>query len=243
VQPLALAAHDVAVPSLQSLDRFRLKTGGDRELERTIHAAAEATRESTSDDLLGFLHANTSGALAASQRIEKSVKNYQTSVSYPGTALGQKLRSVAQLISAGLNTRIYYVAMDGFDTHSSQRDAHSGLLSELSGGVSAFLEDMSQHGHGERVMVMTFSEFGRRVKENASRGTDHGAAAPMFLAGKRVKSGLIGKHPSLTDLDDGDLKHHTDFRSVYAGVLRDWLKWDAAAIVGKEFTPVEVVRT
>ena len=146
------------------------------------------------------------------------------------------------MINAGLKTRIYYVTLDGFDTHSNQRDAHAGLLNQLSGAVSAFLEDITHHGHGRRLMVMSFSEFGRRVKENASNGTDHGAAAPMFLAGQNVIGGLMGEHPSMTDLDDGDVKFHTDFRRVYAGVLHQWLGWDAAALIGKQFAPLDVVQ-
>lgn len=242
VQPLALAARDVAVPSLASLDGFKLNTGGDGELARVIRQNASVARAS-SDELLSFLQANTAGALAASERVERATKEYQSSAAYPGTALAEKLRGVAQLINAGLNTRIYYVALDGFDNHSNQRDAHAGLLNELSGAVAAFMNDVNEHGHGERVMVMTFSEFGRRVRENASQGTDHGAAAPMLLAGPRVKSGLVGKHPSLTDLDDGDLKFHTDFRRVYAAVLRHWLGWPPAAIVGDDFAPIDVIRT
>src|SRR5690606_4182686 len=107
--------------------------------------------------------------------------------------------------------------------------------------VAAFTEDLVHHGHGERVVTLMFSEFGRRVKESASRGTDHGAAAPVLLAGAKVKSGLIGKHPSLTDLDDGDLKHHTDFRQVYAALLERWLGWPAAPIVGEMHRPLEVL--
>jgi uncharacterized protein (DUF1501 family) len=107
--------------------------------------------------------------------------------------------------------------------------------------VQAFLKDLDQKGHEQRVLVMTFSEFGRRVKENASGGTDHGAAAPMFLAGPKVHSGMIGKHPSLTDLDDGDLRFHTDFRRVYAAVLQRWLGWNASAIIGPEFAAIDVV--
>lgn len=136
---------------------------------------------------------------------------------------------------------MYYVSLGGFDTHSQQAAAHTSLLSELSGAVTSFVRDVAAHGHGERVLVMSFSEFGRRVEENASRGTDHGAAAPMFLAGGGIKSGLIGKHPSLTDLDIGDLKHHTDFRQVYAAVLNDWLGWDSQAILGAEFKPVKLL--
>jgi len=241
-QPLALRARDVAVPSLRSLDSFRLRTGGDRRLRQSILEAAEAERDAE-DDLLAFLQTNTTAALRAAERVERAVTHHQSPVRYPGTGLARKLRSVAQLINAGLNTRIYYVTLDGFDTHSNQREAHAGLLAELSGAVSAFLEDLAHRGHGERVAVMTFSEFGRRVKENASNGTDHGAAAPMLLAGERVVSGLIGAHPSLTDLDDGDLKFHTDFRRVYAGLLKDWLGWDPAPIVGERFAPLDVVRT
>jgi uncharacterized protein (DUF1501 family) len=242
VQPLALATRDVAVPSLASLDGFKLNTGGDRDLARAIRENAGIARPA-SDELLGFLQVNTTAALAASERVERAMKDYRSGTDYPGTALAQKLRGVAQLINAGLNTRIYYLALDGFDSHSNQRDAHAGLLSELSGAVAAFLSDVSEHGHSERVLVMTFSEFGRRVKENASQGTDHGAAAPMFLAGAQVQPGLIGEHPSLTDLDDGDLKFHTDFRGVYAAVLRDWLGWAPGPIVGDDITPIDVIRT
>lgn len=241
VQPLALTGRDVPVPSLQSLDGFRLRTGGDAQLKRTILAAAESKRNG--DELLGFLQSNTSAAFLASQRVERAVKDYQTSASYPQSGLARKLRSVAQLIKAGLKTRIYYLTLGGFDTHANQRDAHAALLRELSGAVHAFLEDVAAGGHGQRLLLMTFSEFGRRVKENASGGTDHGAAAPMFLAGQNVNSGLIGEHPSLTDLEDGDVKFHTDFRRVYAGVLRDWLRWDPAPVLGKQFAPLQVVRT
>ena len=241
VQPLALRGRDVAVPSLRSLESFRLDTGGDQRLKQTIREAASARRDN-GNDLLSFLQANTTAALHAADRLEQAAKSDRGAARYPGTDLARKLKSIAQLIHAGLNTRIYYVTLDGFDTHSNQRDAHAGLLGELSGAVAAFLKDVQEQGHGERVLVMTFSEFGRRVKENASNGTDHGAAAPMFLAGHRAIGGLMGEHPSLTELDDGDVKFHTDFRRVYAGVLSQWLTWDAAALIGKEYAPLDVVK-
>jgi uncharacterized protein (DUF1501 family) len=178
-----------------------------------------------------------------SRRIESSAKDYKTPVTYPGTDLAQKLKQVAQLIDAGLATRVYYVAIDGFDTHSDQRDAHSGLLAQLGGALAAFAEDLQAHMHADRVLTLVFSEFGRRVEENASRGTDHGAAAPLFLVGNRVKTGLIGKHPRLDDLQDGDVKFHTDFRSVYAAVLEQWLGWPAAPILGEGFAPAGVLQT
>jgi uncharacterized protein (DUF1501 family) len=239
-QPLALAAREVATPSVRSLERFKLETGGDPTRRSMITSTTQMPRESKSD-LLKFVQTSAAAALAASQRIEAAAKDYKTPVQYPATALATKLKSVAQLIDAGLATRIYYVAIDGWDTHSNQAAAHAALLEQLGDAVAAFTEDVIHHGHGDRVVTLMFSEFGRRVKENASRGTDHGAAAPLFLAGSKVKPGLIGKMPSLTDLDDGDQKHHTDFRAVYAALLEKWLGWPSAPILGDEFKSVEVV--
>jgi len=163
-------------------------------------------------------------------------------VTYPESELSARLKTVAQLIDADLKTRIYYVELDGFDTHSQQAAAHAALLQQLGGAVRAFIEDVAHHGHGDRTLVMSFSEFGRRVAENASEGTDHGAAAPMFLAGSRVRAGLVGEHPSLDDLDDGDLKFHTDFRQVYATLLQDWLGWSSSSILGGEFKSIDALK-
>jgi uncharacterized protein (DUF1501 family) len=241
-QPLALAAQDVRVPSISSLQRFRLQGGDNSQLRQTIEQLTGAQR-SNDNRLLDFIQTSTTSALAASQRVEQASKDYKTNIDYPDTELAEKLLTVAQLIDAGLSTRIYYVALDGFDTHSRQADAHTVLLRQLSGAVSAFVRDVADHGHGRRVLLMSFSEFGRRVTENASAGTDHGAAAPMFLAGQRVKPGLIGDHPSLTDLVDGDLKFHTDFRQVYAAIMENWLDWPAAPVLGAEYQVVDVLQT
>lgn len=239
-QPLALAADRSRSPSIRSLDRFRLQEGQAKELAATISELAAAER-SSDQDLLSFVQSSTTTALSASRRVEQAVKNYKTEIAYPENRLGEKLKVVAQLIDSGLHTRIYYVALDGFDTHSQQPDAHANLLKEFSSAVAAFLRDMSAHGHGRRVLVMGFSEFGRRVAENASDGTDHGAAGPMFLAGERVNAGLIGAHPSLADLQEGDLKHHTDFRQVYAAVLEQWFDWKSEPILGGRYQPVAAI--
>ena len=129
-----------------------------------------------------------------------------------GNGLTQKLQLIAGLIARGFGTRIFYVSLDGFDTHSDQGTAHNNLLADLADSVGAFFQTLKTTGHDGRVRLMTFSEFGRRVKENGSRGTDHGAGSCLFVAGPSVKGGVVGKHPSLADLDDGDLKFHTDFR-------------------------------
>jgi uncharacterized protein (DUF1501 family) len=172
--------------------------------------------------------------------MESAGQNYKTSVTYPQSDLAEKMKQIAQLIDAGLGTRIYYVALDGFDTHSDQAGAHAALLEQLGGGLSAFAEDLAAHGHLDRVATLVFSEFGRRVKENASRGTDHGAAAPVFVVGSKVRPGVLGKHPDLSDLDDGDLKHHTDFRSIYAALLQNWLAWPIEPGLAGEFKPYEL---
>lgn len=239
-QPLAVLARDIRVPSVRSLDNFKIELGGDEALARAVSATATAQR-AAGNELLGFLKTSNEAALVSSKQVHDALKRYDTPVAYPGSSLAEQLKLVAQLIDAGMSTRIYYLSLDGFDTHSDQGEAHAALLTEWGSAVGAFVEDLAHHGHADRVMVMSFSEFGRRVKENASAGTDHGAAAPMFLAGGKVKPGLIGKHPSMTDLDDGDLKFHTDFRQVYAGILEDWLGCDSAAILGKQFAKVPVL--
>ncbi len=239
-QPFALAARHVRVPSVRSLEGFRLQVDGDEELAQLIEQLTGGGRPSE-NDLLDFVQTNAVSALSASRRVAEASRDYRADLTYPDTELGRNLRSVAQLVDAGLSTRVYYVSLDGFDTHSRQVDAHAGLLRQFSEAVTAFIGDVTAHGHGDRVLLMAFSEFGRRVEENASEGTDHGTAAPMFLAGSRVKAGLIGAHPSLADLEDGDLKYHTDFRQVYASVLEKWLGWESESVLGGRYTAVDAI--
>ena len=240
-QPLALQARDVRVPSVKSLDEFKLQSGNGQ-FRETVSQLANTQRSSTSD-LLGFVQTSTSAALVASDRVAAAQADYKSAVDYPQTDLARKLRIVAQLINAGLNTRIYYVTLDGFDTHSQQADAHTALLRQWGDSVSAFTRDITEHGHGSRVLTLSFSEFGRRVEENASKGTDHGAAAPLVLTGNAVHAGFIGNHPSLTDLDDGDLKFHTDFRQVYATVLGNWLGTDSEKVIGARYESLPILRS
>ena len=238
VQPLALSALNTPAVSIRSLERFRLDGfAGERreQLESTVAAARDG------GSLLEFVRTSSLGALAASRQIEATSGRGSTGVTYPGTDLGKKLESVARLIDSGLTTRIYYTQLDGFDTHSTQPAAHASLLQQVGDAVEAFMNDLAKRGHGERVMLMAFSEFGRRVQENASLGTDHGAAGPLFVAGSRVKPGVHGAYPSLTDLDDGDLKFHTDFRRVYATLVGPWLGGQIEPIVGAGFEPLPIL--
>ena len=200
---------------------------------------------SSAPDLLDFVRRTAMNTYASSQRLQEVAKNYEPKATYPGTGLANRLKLAAQLIEAGTGARIFYVSIDGFDTHAGQggaAGAHANLLGEVSGAVAAFYKDLAARGHRDRVCVMTFSEFGRRAKENGSNGTDHGSAAPMFLAGGRVRAGAVGDHPSLTKIPDGNLAHHTDFRRVYAAVLEQWLGLDAKAVLGDGFKPLEVFK-
>ncbi len=185
---------------------------------------------------LDFLERVALDAQVSSDQIIKIAKKARGRVArYPRNRLAQSLQLVGKMIAGGLNTRVYYVSHGGFDTHNNQPNTHGRLLREMNDSLEAFMKDMREQGNTKRVMVMTFSEFGRRVKENANSGTDHGAAAPLFVMGGNVKGGLYGKHPSLTDLHRGDLKFNTDFRSVYATVLDQWMKTPSEKVLGKAF--------
>jgi uncharacterized protein (DUF1501 family) len=186
---------------------------------------------------LDFLERTEMDAKVSQQEISNASAKAKNTVPFPSSRLGQNFAMVSRLIAGGMPTRIYYLSLGGFDTHTQQTDAHARLLKEMGDAVSAFLADLKAQGNLGRVTLMTFSEFGRRVKENASGGTDHGAAAPLFLAGGGVKAGLLGQMPSLApkDLFDGDVKYNTDFRSVYATVLEKHLGVKSEPILKKSF--------
>jgi uncharacterized protein (DUF1501 family) len=183
-------------------------------------------------DEISWLHRVAVDARASSERIRAAAAGYQPKAEYPRSQLASDLRTVAALIHGGLGTRVYYVSFGGFDTHNAQQNRYGNLMRELDGAVGAFVADLKAQGQLDRVLIASFSEFGRRVAENASGGTDHGVAGPMWLLGGRVKGGLHGKQPGLDDLDDnGDLKMQVDFRSVYAEILDDWLQVPPAKIL------------
>jgi len=232
--PLACQQRGVQVPSLASLEQMRLKSKlGDlkpQQMEENVPAAGDPQ-----DSLLDFLSTSTVAALEVSQRLEKILAQPDASGDFPKSSLGDKLRAISRLILSGVKTRVYYVTLDGFDTHANQPDVHATLLRQWSEALSAFLSRLEQAGQHDRVLVMTFSEFGRRVSENASQGTDHGAAAPMFLAGPKLPKVLLGANPDLSDLDDGDLRFKIDFRSVYATILDDWLKTDSVKTLDGDY--------
>jgi len=213
--------------------RFR-RDGTDAEKQALVRLSRERT---TDNATLAFLASAAQNATESSDFVRQASASYRTPVDYGiGGGLGGNLQRVAALIAAGMPTRLYYVAYAGnsFDTHVQQADLHSRLLMYTADGVRGFMEDMKRIGRADDVAVMMFTEFGRRVEENGSLGTDHGTATPMFIVGSGIKGGLYGQHPSLTDLDDGNMKMTTDFRRVYATVIKEWLGYDDTRAVLKE---------
>ncbi|HME88890.1 MAG TPA: DUF1501 domain-containing protein [Chthoniobacterales bacterium] len=190
---------------------------------------------------LDFLQRTALDAQLSSDKILAIARKYKPTVPYPQGQLAASLNIISRMIAGGLPTRVYYASQGGFDTHAGQINSHERLMGEFNDAVAALVADLKQQGNFERVLLMTFSEFGRRVQENANGGTDHGTAAPMFVIGGAVKAGLFGKYPSLTDLDHGDLKFNTDFRGVYATVLDRWLKAPSQVVLGRKFPTLGIV--
>ena len=186
-------------------------------------------------DTLDFLQRTSLDAVMSSDKIAEIIRRTRPGASYPASRLANSFNLVARLIGGEMPTRVYYVAQGGYDTHSNQGGAHGKLMEELDSSLSAFCADLKAQGNFDRVLVMSFSEFGRRIEENASAGTDHGAAAPLFVVGGKVKPGLYGAPPSLTQLRSGDIMHSVDFRSVYATVLSKWLKAPVEPILKRNF--------
>jgi uncharacterized protein (DUF1501 family) len=192
---------------------------------------------------LDFLERTALDAQVSSDQIRAVSSKAGNLATYPASQLGNSLKLVGKLIAGGLPTRIFYVSQGGYDTHTNQAGTQERLLRELGDAMKAFVADLKAQGNLGQVLIMTFSEFGRRVAENANAGTDHGAAAPMFIIGNSVKAGLLGMQPSLApaDLLQGDLKYTVDFRSVYASVLERWLNTRSDLVLGRRFEPLPIL--
>lgn len=193
-------------------------------LEQLSHTPPE-------NDNASFLQHKLMDALVSEKKIQRLLTDYRPESRYPASQFAASLQNVAALIAAGLPTRVYYVSLGGFDTHSNQAGQHQNLLRTLSEGLAAFQADLKSRHLDDQVLTMTFSEFGRRPAENESRGTDHGTAAPLFMLGSKLRGGLHGQAPSLKIARGQDLTYSTDFRQVYATVLEDWLQCPAGAVL------------
>ncbi|USN98475.1 MAG: DUF1501 domain-containing protein [Phycisphaeraceae bacterium] len=245
--PLALQGRATKPVAFETPDLFRWT--GEQIHESLVKPYAELVEREPDPNAdagsnAAFLMRTTLEAQISSDQIRKAVAA-RSLVDYPNSELGQQLGMIAKMIRAGLKTRVYYATMGGFDTHAGQGGAngrHANLLRQFGAAMRAFYADLKQQGNADRVLAMSFSEFGRRAAQNASGGTDHGTAAPMFLFGPMVNAGVMNPHPSLTDLDSGDLKYTVDFRTVYAAILENWMKADSTLVLEQRYKPAPVIR-
>ena len=241
----ALAGAGTSVPAIPNVQAYQLRTDTRYPADRAAQIAVAdwSYRQDYSGRAgQGYIAATGANALASTQMVQDGVAAYRSTVEYPNFALGASLKSVAQMIAAGLGTRIFYTSFGSFDTHSAQPNAQARLLGGFSNSVDAFLRDLEGMGQANNVLLMSFSEFGRRVQENGSQGTDHGTAGPMFVIGSRVTGGLYGEYPSLTKLDENrNLRYQVDFRSVYGTVLEGWLGVDQSVALGGRYDSVGFV--
>ncbi|HTD33999.1 MAG TPA: DUF1501 domain-containing protein [Candidatus Elarobacter sp.] len=235
VLPELMISKTTDVPAVDALRGYGLasdRRSGDKE---AFHEFVRDTTVPFRSPFLAQVAEIEDHAQRGAEELPKLVAGYKSEATYPATPLGRSLALAAQIVGSRLGTKVLYVQHGSFDTHVTQKQTQERLLADFANAISAFYQDLAAHGNDKRVLTMTFSEFGRRVAENASRGTDHGEAAPVFLIGGGVKGGLYGQHPDLGRLNAGNLAFTTDFRQVYATVLERWLGRPSAAIVGGAF--------
>lgn len=203
-------------------------------------AAKRAVGPETADDLLAFVRRQVVEAQTSADKLAKLAGD--SGPDYPRTGLADRLKLVSRLLKAGVGARVFYTQQSGYDTHSQQQFTHANLLGEFAGAVAAFYSDLKDSKLLDRVTLLAFSEFGRTIKENGSAGTDHGTAGAVFVAGPTVTGGVVGTMPTLTDLDRGEPKMTTDFRSVYAACARDWMGIEPTAALGDGYAKVKLFR-
>lgn len=238
--PRTLWNETTLVPSITNMESYQFRTDGrymgdpSAQID-AIHHLCDHAVHGTEEE---YVSQAAVDAFASSDTLKTAVGRYQTSVQYGNNPFAEGLKLIAQVIAADLGTRIFYISLGGFDTHSNQAAQHGALLTMLDQGVSSFYNDLEKMGKADQVALMTFSEFGRRVHQNGSAGTDHGTSLPMFLVGGNIKGGIYGNNPDLTNLDQGDLRMQTDFRSVYSSVIRNWLGADPSKVVDGNYSNI-----
>lgn len=251
--PLALRAERADVPSVSSIESFRLQGDANTPTRRAISAIlsrgasddaksrnSSSTLSPSADDTLQFIRRTAVAACDNARRLDAIPAGH--SAAYPNFGLATRLREIARLIAADYGPRIFYTSLGGFDTHARQDTMHPNLMAELGESVAAFFADLSDKHLADKVLLMTFSEFGRRAAENASLGTDHGAAAPLFVAGPVVRPGIVGDPPDLANLVDDDVPHTIDFRRVYAAILDRWLRVPSTDVLQGSWEPLDLLQ-
>lgn len=238
--PRAYRGEHSQVPAVPNLQAYRFQTDPNFPQDRTRQIQA-FTRISSHVPIdrpyVGLVQRNIVDAYTTAERLQ-TAGTYKPTVSYPKTGLGNGLQLVAEVIVKRFGTHLFHVTIGGFDTHANQAAQHAKILGDLSSSLGAFFKDLQNQSLADNVLALTFSEFGRRFKENGSNGTDHGEASVMFAVGGKVRGGLYGAYPSLTGLNDGNLRYNTDFRTVYSTILEKWLGANSAAVLNGTFAPV-----
>src|SRR5712692_8884221 len=236
----ALSSINAQVPTLANVKSYQVypdpadTDGGNARLQALMRLYNSYPSTAPYAALLDTTALN---AQEGSRQLRTADAQYRPAVTYPKGAFADGLKVLAEAIVMGLGLRVGYVTLGGFDTHANQQQTHDVLMTMLAQGVAAFYNDLAQHGKADNVVVMTWSEFGRRVEENGSLGTDHGTAAPLFVLGNPVNKGIFGEPPSLSSLDgNGNLKYTVDFRSVYATVLDRWMGASSKDVLGGSFS-------
>jgi uncharacterized protein (DUF1501 family) len=249
---LSLALKGSQVKGLAMKDPRRLYNTSQEKYYRDVlssygnatpsSAKATAGKAGKADEPIDYLYKTMAETLSSADYIFRQSKMNPTKAAYPASELGQSLKTIASLIFSDINTTVYYVSLGSFDTHVAQNGQQKRLFTEMNDAVAAFVSDLKANNRFQDVMLMTFSEFGRRVNQNASGGTDHGTANNMFLlSGGLHKKGLLNALPDLTDLEQGDLKYKVDFKNVYATVLKRWLEADDVGILGRQYSYLDFI--
>lgn len=241
VLPEVLVSNQVDVPSIASLNGYGLVSDRNAISKRTYSELVSDNQFPFASPYLGHVAEIEDHAQRGSEELPKLVAGYKTDATYPATPLGRSLALAAQIAGSNIGTKVLYVQHGSFDTHVSQKATQDRLLGEFSEAISAFYDDLASHGNDKKVLTLTFSEFGRRIAENGSRGTDHGEASPLFAIGGGVKGGLYGATPDLSSTNMGNVRFTTDFRSVYATVLERWLGRPSTKILSGNFDQLPII--
>ncbi len=238
-QPLALAGHSASIPCFASLADLRTMIG-DADTDKMLREIQG--KDAMTGSAERAVQTASRSALDAVGVLQKQLATYKQTATYANDSFGNGFKQIAQLVATSPATRVVYFQAGGFDTHARQTETHQRLLSSFGNAVNTFQKEMEAIGKADKVVTLVFSEFGRRAQENASLGTDHGAAAPMFLIGNSVKGGLHGPIPDLDNLREGDIAHTQDFREVYASTLAHWMGGDPETVLGGKFSPVDIFK-
>ena len=243
--PRALGVRGVPVASVGNLETYGLFT--DIEDEETRNLALRAFAHmyggvQGKDPVLDFLGQTGTDALKGADILRTAPEQYSSTIEYASNPISQSLRSVAQVLLADFGTRVFYTQHGSFDTHSGELISHAKLWDEVSSGIGDFYDDLKEHGREDEVIILVFSEFGRRIKDNGS-GTDHGSGGVAFIIGSEIKGGMYGQYPSIKEADqlEGDLHFNNDFRSTYSTIIESWFGMDAIPIVNGSFEKFDFV--